>query len=122
MAINIFAVKSIHYINTIGEFHINYRGTENSFSNTSHVTALGLHLTGYFVVIIVLAACTPEKQTAKFVFTDFQNHTGWDSDFVAWCVSLLAALYAFFSLDSASHYSEEIDRANVLVPRASKLR
>lgn len=81
---------------------------------------LVLHIAGYFVVIGVLAGCTSEKHDAAFVFTKFQNSTGWDSDFVSWCVGLLAALYAFFSLDSASHFSEEIERANVMVPRASE--
>jgi len=64
---------------------------------------------------------TPHKHDAKFVFTEFQNNTGWDSDFVSWCVGLLAALYAYFSLDTATHFSEEIPNASVLVPRASKL-
>ncbi|CAK7202162.1 hypothetical protein SEUCBS139899_004882 [Sporothrix eucalyptigena] len=59
---------------------------------------------------------------AKYVFTDFQNETGWKSDFVSWSISLLPALYAFFSLDTASHYSEEITGANVFVPRAMMLQ
>lgn len=83
-------------------------------------SVLVIHVTGYFVLIGVLLGCSSNKHDAKFVFTDFQNHTGWDSNFVSWSVSLLAALYAFFSLDSASHFSEEIPRANVFVPRASK--
>ncbi|KAH0593835.1 hypothetical protein MHUMG1_08587 [Metarhizium humberi] len=90
--------------------------------NLAHVFVLVIHVTGYFVLIGVLLGCSSNKHDAKFVFTDFQNHTGWDSNFVSWSVSLLAALYAFFSLDSASHFSEEIPRANVFVPRAMCLQ
>jgi amino acid transporter len=75
----------------------------------------------FFIVIGVLAGCTDDKHKAKYVFLQFENHTGWPSDGVAWCVGLLPALYAFFSLDAATHYCEEIENANVAVPRASKL-
>ncbi|KFG77664.1 putative GABA permease [Metarhizium anisopliae] len=101
IVINIWAVDMLHQINT---------------------WVLVIHVTGYFVLIGVLLGCSSNKHDAKFVFTDFQNHTGWDSNFVSWSVGLLAALYAFFSLDSASHFSEEIPRANVLVPRAMCLQ
>ena len=67
-----------------------------------------------------MAGLTEEKHDAKYVFTGFENGTGWDSDFVSWSVGLLSALYAYFSLDTATHFSEEIPRADVLVPRASK--
>ncbi|CAH0058165.1 unnamed protein product, partial [Clonostachys solani] len=99
--INVFAVNALHHLNT---------------------WLLVWHVGGYIIVIAVLAACTPEKHDAQFVFTNFQNLTGWDNDFVSWSVSLLAALYAFFSLDSTSHFSEEIERANVMVPRAMALQ
>lgn len=74
----------------------------------------------YFVTIGVLTGTTKEKHDAKFVFTNFENNTGWDNDFVSWSVGLHSALYAFFSLDGASHYCEEIDDADIYVPRASK--
>ncbi|KAK7222318.1 hypothetical protein V2G26_010321 [Clonostachys chloroleuca] len=99
--INVFAVNALHHLNT---------------------WLLVWHVAGYIVVIAVLAACTPIKHDAQFVFTNFQNRTGWDNDFVSWSVSLLAALYAFFSLDSTSHFSEEIEKANVMVPRAMALQ
>ncbi|KAF2651147.1 amino acid transporter [Lophiostoma macrostomum CBS 122681] len=88
--------------------------------NTLYVK--GLHYMnsglGFFIVIGVLAGCTNEKHDAKYVFTHFENNTGWNSDAVAWCVGLLPALYAFFSLDAASHFSEEIESPEIAVPRA----
>ncbi|KGQ12841.1 Choline transport protein [Beauveria bassiana D1-5] len=96
--VNIFAVQLLHYMNA------------------------AIHVVGYLLVIGVLAGSTKEKHDATFVFTKFQNSTGWDSDFVSWSVGLLSALYAYFSLDTAAHFSEEIPRANVLVPRAMVLQ
>ncbi|KEZ43123.1 hypothetical protein SAPIO_CDS5013 [Scedosporium apiospermum] len=99
--VNIFAVKTLHYMN---------------------MTILVLHVVGYFVVIGILTGFTEEKHDAKYIFTHFQNSTGWDSDFVSWSIGLLAALYAYLSIDTAIHFSEEIPRANVLVPRAMVLQ
>ncbi|KAM3542963.1 hypothetical protein ARSEF1564_004101 [Beauveria bassiana] len=99
--VNIFAVQLLHYMNA---------------------AILVVHVVGYLLVIGVLAGSTKEKHDATFVFTKFQNSTGWDSNFVSWSVGLLSALYAYFSLDTAAHFSEEIPRANVLVPRAMILQ
>jgi hypothetical protein len=122
----VFAVNALHHLNTWCEYASLGVSKPQSPLNTS-IDALAYvslvlvwHVAGYIIVIAVLAACTPTKHDAQFVFTTFQNRTGWDNDFVSWSVSLLAALYAFFSLDSTSHFSEEIEKANIMVPRASK--
>lgn len=83
---------------------------------------LVIHVVGYFVVIGVLAGYTENKHDAKYVFTHFENSTGWESDFASWSISLLTSLYAYLSIDTATHFSEEIPNANVLVPRASRLQ
>jgi amino acid permease len=79
-----------------------------------------IHVIFYIINIAVLLACTKKKNTAKYVFTEFHNTTGWDSDGIAWCVGLLSALFAFFSLDTTVHFSEEIENPATAVPRASK--
>ncbi|KAH8894022.1 GABA permease [Thozetella sp. PMI_491] len=99
--VNIFFVDSLHWMNG---------------------AILVIHVVGYFITIGVLAGTTQEKHDAAYVFADFENSTGWDSNFVSWSVSLLSALYAYFSLDTASHYSEEIERADIMVPRAMLLQ
>ncbi|EHY55040.1 Choline transport protein [Exophiala dermatitidis] len=101
VVVNIFYVRAMHWMNE---------------------SILYIHVVGYFVVIITLAVCTDNKHDAKYVFTNFENNSGWEQDGVAWCVSLLPALYAFFSLDTAAHYSEEITNADVAVPRAMYLQ
>ncbi|KAK7428038.1 hypothetical protein QQZ08_005470 [Neonectria magnoliae] len=99
--VNIWFVNALHHMNT---------------------AILVIHVVGYLIVIGVLAGTTDDKHDAEYVFTRFQNNTGWDSDFVSWSISLLSALYAYFSLDTATHYSEEISNASVLVPRAMVLQ
>lgn len=79
-----------------------------------------IHITGFIAVIVTLLVCTKDKHDAAFVFTHFENSGGWQSDGVAWSVGLLTSVFAFFSLDAACHYSEEVDNAQVVIPRGSK--
>ncbi|TQW05511.1 GABA permease [Cordyceps javanica] len=99
--VNIFAVRLLHYMNT---------------------TVLVLHVVGFVVVIGVLLGFTKDKHDAAYVFTNFENHTGWNNNFVSWSIGLLSALYAYNSLDTVTHFCEEIPDANILVPRAMVLQ
>ncbi|KAI4858694.1 putative GABA permease [Hypoxylon rubiginosum] len=101
IVVNIFFVKALHWMNEL---------------------VLVVHVIGYFLTIGVLTGTTKNKHDAAYVFTNFENYTGWDSNFVSWSVGLLSALYAFFSLDAAVHYSDEIPKANVVIPRAMILQ
>src|ERR1700755_2278454 len=38
------------------------------------------HVLFFFIIIITVAIIPPERNSAKFVFTDFQNNTGWEND------------------------------------------
>lgn len=49
---------------------------------------------GFLAIVIVLGVMAP-KNTADFVFTDFNNRSGWDSDGVSWLVGLLSTVYPF---------------------------
>ncbi|CAH0041244.1 unnamed protein product [Clonostachys rhizophaga] len=80
-------------------------------------TSIAIHIVFFIAIAIVLAVCTPEKHNAKYVFTDFNNYTGWESDGVAWCVGLLTALFDYFSLATASNFAEEIPNAELQVPK-----
>ncbi|KAK4939256.1 hypothetical protein LTR10_020453 [Elasticomyces elasticus] len=81
-------------------------------------TFMYIHVAGLIAVIATLLACTKDKHDAHYVFLEFDNLTGYSSNGVAWCIGLLPSLYAFFSLDTATHYSEEVKDANKAVPRA----
>lgn len=86
---------------------------------TEHLIVLFVHVAGFLGCIITLLVCTKNKNSTSFVFTNFANETGWSSG-VGWCVGQLAALFAFFSLDSATHFAEEMPKREVTVPRVSQ--
>lgn len=41
------------------------------------------NITSFFVVIITVVACNDNKQSASFVFSDFQNFTGFGASYAA---------------------------------------
>lgn len=102
-------------------FHIQIHGLV-SFHLCCHLTHTNqstgiLHVTGFIIVLIVLGAMSP-KNSAKFVFTDFVNRSGWPSDGVSWLVGLLSTVYPMLGYDAAAHVSEEIPHASRNVPLA----
>ena len=53
------------------------------------------NILSFFVVIITVLACNDHKQSASFVFTEFQNLTGWES---AGMAAILGVLQAAFGM------------------------
>lgn len=100
-----------------------------------------LHVVFFIAVLLCAAILPPTRNSASFVFTEFVNLTGWDSDGLAWCLGMLTSAYtmigklvhpnrvfkqcadiftnnAFAGYDSAMHLSEEMQRPEIGVPRA----
>jgi hypothetical protein len=57
-----------------------------------HITMI-LHITLFFVLLISIAVASPAKHSGTFVFTQYVNATGWESNGVAWCIGMLSAAY-----------------------------
>ena len=55
--------------------------------------SLLIHVLGFFVLFIVMWVVAPERHTASFVFTTFQNNSGWSNDGVAWFIGMLSSCY-----------------------------
>ena len=54
---------------------------------------MALHL-GFFVTILIAAAVIPpDRNSADFVLTYFQNMTGWENDGIAWCLGMLTSAH-----------------------------
>lgn len=51
------------------------------------------HILFFFIMIIVIAVIPPDRHSAAFVFTEFQNNSGWENDGVAWCLGMLTSAY-----------------------------
>ncbi|KAF5676562.1 choline permease [Fusarium heterosporum] len=79
---------------------------------------LVLHVGLFIIIIVTVAVVSPSKHTPKFVFTTFENNSGWSNDAVAWCIGLLSSCYVLVGYDGATHLSEEMEKAETGVPRA----
>ncbi|KAI0156971.1 choline transport protein [Xylariaceae sp. FL1272] len=69
------------------------------------------------VVISIVLLATSDKNNAKYVFTDFENSTGW-SDGLAWILGLLQSALSLIGFDAALHMTEEMPSPAIDAPRA----
>ncbi|KAI8058857.1 amino acid/polyamine transporter I [Thamnidium elegans] len=94
----------------INSMHVKYNGFFNQ-------TSLYWHIIGTFLIIIVALALTPNKPSAKWVFTYFENDTGFSSSSYAFLIGLLQSQYTLSGFDSAAHMSEETRDAARSAPK-----
>lgn len=97
LLVNIFMVKILPALDKVG---------------------LATFFVGFFVLSITVAASAPSHQSAKFVFVDIINNTGWGSKGLVWCLGQVATSGAFILIDSPSHLSEETINPGRNVPLA----
>ncbi|KAH1568396.1 hypothetical protein KXX17_001901 [Aspergillus fumigatus] len=76
-----------------------------------------IHVVGLFAIIIPLWVLAP-RNSAKAVFTEFNNAGGWDSDGTATLVGLSTTITAMIGYDCSVHMSEEIKDAAETLPKA----
>ncbi|THH27097.1 hypothetical protein EUX98_g7089 [Antrodiella citrinella] len=75
-------------------------------------------LGGTLVLVVTLLVVTPVKNDAKFVFTDYENFTGWGSRGFVVLLGFLQAIYTLEGCETAAQVAEETSRAEVLAPLA----
>jgi choline transport protein len=78
---------------------------------------LCLHVFGFFGILIPLWVLAP-KQSAKEVFTTFQDGGEWGSVGTACIIGMISPIYSFIGPDAGTHMSEEIRDASRIVPRS----
>ncbi|ORZ12458.1 amino acid transporter [Lobosporangium transversale] len=76
-----------------------------------NIVSVWWHVFGTMLIVVVLLVTTSEKQSAEFVFTSWQNNTGWSSGFYVFMLGLLQSQYTLSGYDSAAHMSEETKNA-----------
>uniref|UniRef100_A0A0B7KP21 Amino acid permease/ SLC12A domain-containing protein n=1 Tax=Bionectria ochroleuca TaxID=29856 RepID=A0A0B7KP21_BIOOC len=76
-----------------------------------------IHIGAFVGIIITLGVMAP-KNTSSFVFTEFENNSGWSSDGVSWLVGMQSTVYPFLGYDAACHLAEELPHASRNVPLA----
>ncbi|KAJ5887801.1 hypothetical protein N7495_007842 [Penicillium taxi] len=89
-------------------------------SHLLHKIAKGIlvwNFVSFFVIIIVLLATNDHKQSASFVFKDFQNTTGWGTGMAA-IIGILQACFGMCCYDAPSHMTEEMKAPSKDAPKA----
>ncbi len=75
------------------------------------------HLAGVAVIVGVLTLAPADHQSADFVFTQFNNDTGFSNGLYVMALGLLLAQYTFCGYDASSHLSEETTQAQISAPK-----
>ena len=83
------------------------------FAKAALYTSLGSFVV---ITITVLSCSSGNYQPASFVFSDFNNGTGWSSAGIAFIVGLINPNWSFSCLDCATHMAEEIQNPDTLIP------
>lgn len=51
------------------------------------------HVLFFFVVLITTLVASPTRNSAEFVFANFENNTGWTSNGIAWSLGMVTSAY-----------------------------
>lgn len=76
------------------------------------------NILSFVVVIVTMLACQDNKQSASFVFSDFQNDTGFASPGMAVMIGLLQSFFGMCCYDAPSKMTEEMTNPSRDAPRA----
>ncbi|RCK67115.1 Choline transport protein [Candida viswanathii] len=81
--------------------------------------ALYVSLLSFLIITITVPAMHKgEFQSARFVFVEFENATGWSSPAIAFIVGLINPNWSFSCLDAATHIAEESLTPETDIPKA----
>jgi amino acid transporter len=76
------------------------------------------HLLGVIIIVGALFLIPSHHQSVSFVFTDFENFTGFSgAPIYVFLIGLLLAQYTFTGYDASAHLTEETHNAAVAGPR-----
>ncbi|KAF2822893.1 GABA permease [Ophiobolus disseminans] len=75
------------------------------------------NMLSFVVCLITILTTNDHKQSAKYVFSDFQNSTGWSGPYTA-CLGILQGAFGMCCYDAPAHMTEEIKNARKEAPRA----
>ena len=79
--------------------------------------AISWNILSFVVVVIVLLACNDHKQPAHFVFSDFQNFTGFGTAYTA-ILGLLQSSFGMCCYDAPTHMCEDMKKPSTEAPKA----
>lgn len=76
-----------------------------------------LNIASFVVTIVTILACNTHKQSASFVFKDFQNLTGFGPA-MAGVIGILQPAFGMCCYDAPAHMTEEMQDASKQAPKA----
>jgi len=71
----------------------------------------------FLIILITILATNDHKQTPSFVFSEFQNFTGFNKPYAA-ILGLLQSAFGMCCYDAPAHMTEEINDARKVAPKA----
>jgi choline transport protein len=71
----------------------------------------------FLIILITILATNDHKQTPSFVFSEFQNFTGFNKSYAA-ILGLLQSAFGMCCYDAPAHMTEEINDARKVAPKA----
>jgi amino acid permease (GABA permease) len=75
------------------------------------------HIAGVLIIVAVLFLFSKFHQSPSYVFTHFENLSGFSLPFYVFLTGLLLAQYTFTGYDASAHLTEETHNASVSGPR-----
>jgi choline transport protein len=75
------------------------------------------NMLSFVVCLVTILSTNDHKQSAKYVFKDFQNTTGWSAPYTA-CLGILQGAFGMCCYDAPAHMTEEIKDARRKAPQA----
>ncbi|GES64979.1 GABA permease [Aspergillus terreus] len=75
-----------------------------------------IHILAFIGNFVAIWVCSPARHSASFVFTFFQNNTGWANNGVPWCIGMLSSCYVLVGYDGAIHMGEEMLHPETSIP------
>ncbi|KAH8811165.1 amino acid/polyamine transporter I [Xylogone sp. PMI_703] len=75
------------------------------------------HICGFFAILVPLWVLAPRNK-ASDVFTQFTDGGNWGNIGLSCLIGMLSPVFTFIGPDSATHMSEEIKDASLVLPRA----
>lgn len=70
-----------------------------------------------FIISVVTCLVRADKQSSRFVWTEFDNNTGWPNG-IAFLTGLVTPCFMFGGLDATLHLAEEVENPQRIIPRA----
>ncbi|ORZ23042.1 amino acid/polyamine transporter I [Absidia repens] len=73
---------------------------------------------GLFLVVMILSLLAKSHQDPRWVFTDYENGTGFDNPYYVFVLGMIGATYTMFGSECSASMSEETENADLTSPIA----